>query len=526
MSSHRFPFYLNSIAKVPLLTHQQEIHLGNIIRVFSKFSVDDVRDVEALVDKLTKQSDPVSAFVWERLPAQDRKVLAHYQIEAETPTNKTALTCRSIIFQVMHEAKGPITIQEACEAAKPRLKQMGAKGKSPLASFKSKFCIAAKKSELVRIERGFSLPPTTPAVASYASSPSSNQACRTIVQALNSIIGEQCIYEPERFQGVALRPETSDQIKHGATVPNRVSLNRMLIEDAYPLELLKNQKNQEAVRAAVIELVGANLRLVVKAASNYRNSYLDIEELTFEGNLGLITAAERFDPGKGCRFSTYATWWIQQYIRLAVNRAHTIRTPIRREAQIAKIQSATSFDPDIEDQDTAKISMETDIKEADVKKLLKIRMKLLPLDAPIADSDDCFSLQSIIPSNELAADTLLIFSEREEKLKELLERLPENIQKIVKLRFGLGDGQPQTLEEIAVVQGVTRERIRQMQQQGLRFLQLEIQKLGYAIPPDAILKDPKAPIPKKCQEEEIYKKPMKKALKNSPPEAATSLKAA
>ena len=170
--------------------------------------------------------------------------------------------------------------------------------------------------------------------------------------------------------------------------------------------------------------------------------------------------------------------------------------------------------------------METDIKEADVKKLLKIRMKLLPLDAPIADSDDCFSLQSVIPSNELAADTLLIFSEREEKLKDLLERLPENIQKIVKLRFGLGDGQPQTLEEIAVVQGVTRERIRQMQQQGLRFLQLEIQKLGYAIPPDAILKDPKAPIPKKCQGEEIYKKPTKKALKNSPPEAATSLKAA
>ena len=163
----------------------------------------------------------------------------------------------------------------------------------------------------------------------------------------------------------------------------------MLLEDAYPVELLRNQKNQEAVKAAVIELVGANLRLVVKAASNYRNSYLDIEELTFEGNLGLITAAERFDPGKGCRFSTYATWWIQQCIRLAVNRGHTIRTPIRRAAQIAKIQSATSFDPDTEDQDTAKISLETDIREEDVKKLLKNRMKLLPLDAPLADSDGC-----------------------------------------------------------------------------------------------------------------------------------------
>ena len=164
MSSHRFPFYLNSIAKVPLLTHQQEIHLGNIIKIFSAFLVDDIRDVAALVDKLTKQSDPVSAFVWERLPAQDRKVLAHYQIETEA--NKTALTYRSIIFQVMHDAKGPITIQEACEAAKPHVEQMGAKGKTPMGSFKSKFYIAAKKGEIVRTGNKFSLPPTAPAVAS------------------------------------------------------------------------------------------------------------------------------------------------------------------------------------------------------------------------------------------------------------------------------------------------------------------------------------------------------------------------
>ena len=120
-------------------------------------------------------------------------------------------------------------------------------------------------------------------------------------------------------------------------------------------------------------------------------------------------------------------------------------------------------------------------------------MQFLPLDAPVADGDGGTSLQSAIPGNELSADNHLIFSERDEKLKELIGRLPEKIQEIVKLRFGLDNGQPQTLEEIAVVQGVTRERIRQMQQQGLRTLQLEIQKLGYTISPGAILKDPKAP---------------------------------
>jgi len=397
MSSERFASYLNSIAKVPLLTHQEEIHLGNIIKTFSTFVADDIRDPAALACKLRDQSDPVSAFVWQRLSIPDQGALATYQMEREAPAAKTALTYRSIIFQVMREAEGPITIREACEAAKGRVGQMGAKGKTPMGSFKSKFYIAAKRGELVRSEKKFSLPPATPATAATGSS----GVLPILVTAFNRVIGEPCIYEPARFQGVALRPETSDQIRQGATVPNRVSLNRMLLEDAYPVELLRNQKNQEAVKAAVIELVGANLRLVVKAASNYRNSYLDIEELTFEGNLGLITAAERFDPGKGCRFSTYATWWIQQCIRLAANKAHTIRTPIRRAAQIAKIQSATSFDPDTEDQDTAKISLETDIREEDVKKLLKNRTQLLPLDAPLSDSDGCTSMQNAIPSNEM-----------------------------------------------------------------------------------------------------------------------------
>ena len=522
MSSERFASYLNSIAKVPLLTHQEEIHLGNIIKTFSTFVADDIRDPAALACKLRDQSDPVSAFVWQRLSIPEQGVLAKSQMEREAQAAKTVLTYRSIIFQVMREAKGPITVREACEAAKGRVGQMGAKGKTPMGSFKSKFYIAAKRGELVRSEKKFSLPPATPATAATGSS----GVLPILVTAFNRVIGEPCIYEPARFQGVALRPETSDQIRQGATVPNRVSLNRMLLEDAYPVELLRNQKNQEAVKAAVIELVGANLRLVVKAASNYRNSYLDIEELTFEGNLGLITAAERFDPGKGCRFSTYATWWIQQCIRLAANKAHTIRTPIRRAAQIAKIQSATSFDPDTEDQDTAKISLETDIREEDVKKLLKNRTQLLPLDAPLSDSDGCTSMQNAIPSNEMAADAHLMTSERDEKLKELLETLDTPIRDIVKLRFGLGTGQPQTLEEIAVVYKVTRERIRQMQQQGLRHLQLEIRKLGYTISPDAIVKDPKAPTQARCQEGDLYKKPKKGATGDPSPEAVPSLIAA
>ena len=113
MSSERFASYLNSIAKVPLLTHQEEIHLGNIIKTFSTFVADDIRDPAALACKLRDQSDPVSAFVWQRLSIPDQGVLATYQMEREAPAAKTALTYRSIIFQVMREAEGPITIREA-----------------------------------------------------------------------------------------------------------------------------------------------------------------------------------------------------------------------------------------------------------------------------------------------------------------------------------------------------------------------------------------------------------------------------
>ena len=252
--------------------------------------------------------------------------------------------------------------------------------------------------------------------------------------------------------------------------------------------IIQNKESSKTnLKSAVVRLVGANLRLVVKAAGYYRNSHHDIEELTFEGNKGLMTAAEKFDPNKGCRFSTYATWWIQQQIRLAVNAGHTIRTPLRRAAQIAKIQSSPSFDPDLDEQDTAKISNETNIPEEDVKKLLKCRTQLLPMDAPAPGADGSATLQCALPSDEAPADEQLIDAELREKLKDLLKKLPRVKRQVVQLRFGLNNQPAQTLEQIAAVMGRTRERIRKIQLEGIQMLQQEIQKLGYVISPSALL---------------------------------------
>jgi len=130
-------------------------------------------------------------------------------------------------------------------------------------------------------------------------------------------------------------------------------------------------KDKADVENAIKELAGSNLRLVVKIANNYKDSHLDIEELTFEGNLGLLIAAERFDPARGCKFSTYATGWIKQCIRVAVNKATTIRMPIRRAGQIAKLQGASSYDPDLDEQDAVQLSAETAIPEKKIRKLLE-----------------------------------------------------------------------------------------------------------------------------------------------------------
>ena len=244
---------------------------------------------------------------------------------------------------------------------------------------------------------------------------------------------------------------------------------------------------ETACQEGIIKLVGANLRLVVKCAGFYRFSHHDIEELTAEGNRGLMIAAEKYDPTVGTRFSTYATWWIQQSIRMAVNSSHTIRTPVRRASQLAKLMTSGAYDHDSEEQDIAKLSQETNISEEEVVKLLKCRTQLVPMDAPIPGGDGTATLQSAIPSSDESPDAQLLESERMRRLRELVQQMPEPKRQVLILRFGLDNQPVQTLEEIAAVLNVTRERIRKIQLEGVRILQEEFQKLGYNISTEALI---------------------------------------
>jgi len=247
---------------------------------------------------------------------------------------------------------------------------------------------------------------------------------------------------------------------------------------------------QQAIRQeAIAKLASGNLRLVVKYACYHRGGHHDIEELTAEGNQGLMIAAARYDPTKGARFSTYATLWIQQSIRLAVHGSRTIRTPLRHASKLDKLISSNAYDPSKDEQDIAKLSQQTCLDPEHVEKLLKKRIQLVPLDTLIHDSDEEDTAQPELQDLH-TPDSQLEETELREMLRKVLLELSVTKRAVLTSRYGLDNQPVQTLEEIARVMSLSRDRVRKIHMEGVRMLQEEIQKLGYNISPGAIIKKP------------------------------------
>lgn len=292
--------------------------------------------------------------------------------------------------------------------------------------------------------------------------------------------------DPEAAKAYAAGEVPDSQLDATRIYLNEIGIAKLLTaeEEVYYSRLA--QKGDVSSRQRMIE---CNLRLVVKIARRYMNRGLALLDLIEEGNLGLIRAVEKFDPERGFRFSTYATWWIRQTIERAImNQTRTIRLPIHIMKEInvylrAARQLAQTLDHEPSADEIAEL-LDRPIDE--VKRMLGLNERVTSVDTPLGKETDKVLLDTIAdehakdPTDHLQVDGV------NAHLDEWLSKLNDKQRAVVERRFGLHGYENSTLEEVAKVLGVTRERVRQIQMDALKRLRGILEKEGFSV--DAIFK--------------------------------------
>lgn len=288
----------------------------------------------------------------------------------------------------------------------------------------------------------------------------------------------------DNFNGDWVAEDDEEEV----VVPDQIYLDdvaddsvRLYLREIGKIPLLKADEELALAQRVVAgdkdakdQMAEANMRLVVSIAKRYVGRGLDLLDLIQEGNTGLLRAVEKFDPDKGFKFSTYATWWIRQAITRAIaDQARTIRIPVHMVETINKLlRTQRRLTQDLNREPTnEEIAKEMEIDVEKVEHIMKIKQDISSLDASVRDDEedsvlgDFIEDEDTVSPEDSATGQLL-----KEHVKDMLGALSEREQKILKLRFGLEDGKSHTLEEVGQEFNVTRERIRQIEAKALAKL--------------------------------------------------------
>ena len=255
---------------------------------------------------------------------------------------------------------------------------------------------------------------------------------------------------------------------------------RMYLREIGKIPLLSQEEELELANRALEgdkkakdKLAEANMRLVVSIAKRYGGRGLDFLDLIQEGNTGLLRAVEKFDPGKGFKFSTYATWWIRQAITRAIaDQARTIRIPVHMVETINKLTrvSRLLLQKYGREPTPAEIAEEMHISEERVREIQKIAQDPVSLETPIGEEEDSHLGDFIEDESTETPSDSVSTTMLKETLLGVLNSLTPREEKVLRLRYGVDDGRPRTLEEVGKEFNVTRERIRQIEAKALRKL--------------------------------------------------------